>query len=394
MRRASASRPTRLITGVITSFLLSLLSVFAFGGQAGAWDTPTLNANCAPDAAHFAWTIDLHTEKDQKIEMGWGTGASFIAFQTTDFVTAGVHTFTTARAGNTLTVRYASDRNVKTSATATSAVCGSGTTSGGVVAGSQQNTSGGTNSGAGASQTCGPAKLLSHGDISWTQGGQATVSFTMGAGCTGRQLSLVSYTAPSDTFSRDNASQQRIFQAETGTFGDQTGSHTYVLQVNVPSCFFQIDFVSGSPITQLGPAGSNNFYSDQDRLLAGVNGGTMSCSSANTTGGSTIPQTVTPGMVVVSSPAAPGSTPRGTTVAGFQTAPAVGSVTPVIELPGGSNQQSPNGVPVGTPTGVVAGVQSLPSTSTSDGPPIPLATGGLALMALGGILLRRREVER
>jgi LPXTG-motif cell wall-anchored protein len=244
---------------------------------------------------------------------------------------------------------------------------------------------------------------LTHSDIEWSQGGQATVSFTMGKGCTGQELSLVSYTAPSDTFSRETASQQRIFQAKTGTFGDATGAHTYVLSVNVPSCFFQIDFVTGKPIAQFGPAESNNFYSDQGRLLAGVNGGTRSCNTTNANGANDTPQTVTPSTAFVGSPTdtsangsetpRAGSTPNGNVVAGFQTAPnAVGSVNPIVEVPGGSNQVSPNVAPTNVQNGTVAGVQSLPSTST-DGTPLPLAAVGLAIMALGGLLLRRRDTR-
>ncbi len=533
MRKASASRFASLTTGVIAALLLS---VFAFGGQAGAWVTPTLTANCAPDATHDAWTINLHPEADQKIEMSWGTGA-FTAFQMTDFVTSGAHTFTTARGGSALTVRYASDRNVKTSATANGTVCGTTTGStGGTVAGSQQGPSGNngdvkihdtatavqdnrnephvcsfyidgfkfdkassgtwriekwapSGSGIVASGTWGPAdangnwhsvsmtladghyklffkqtgtpggekqkvfwvdcgktagerskdnedhnrnndndndndsagnennggtggtkdtctgvaKILSHSDIDFGQGRFATVSFTMGKGCTGQELSLVSYTASSDTFSRESASEQRIYQAKTGTFGDQTGAHTYVLQVNVPSCFFQVDFMTGKPIAQFGPADSDNFYSDQGRLLAGINGGTMSCNASNTTGGNETPQTVTPASAFVGSPAdstanggtgSTGSTPNGNVVAGFETAPnAVGSVSPIVEVPGSSDQQSPNVAAAGVQAGTVAGVQSLPSTSTST-PAAPLAALGLAIMALGGVMLRRRGEQR
>jgi LPXTG-motif cell wall-anchored protein len=237
----------------------------------------------------------------------------------------------------------------------------------------------------------------------------------MGKGCTGQELSLVSYTAPSDTFSRETASQQRIFQAKTGTFGDATGTHTYVLSVNVPSCFFQIDFVTGKPIAQFGPAASNNFYSDQGRLLAGFNGGMTSCNTTNGSGAHETPQSVTPNSALVGSPTdtslsglqAPGatSTPNGTIVAGSQTAPGgVGSVTPIVEIPGVSDQQAPSIAPsnlranlqanlqANAQNGAVAGIQSLPSTSTGT-PTLPLAAIGLAILALGGALLRRRDTR-
>ena len=95
-------------------------------------------------------------------------------------------------------------------------------------------------------------------------------------------------------------------------------------------------------------------------------------------------------------------TNSGGAVLGFESAPnAVGSVSPIVEVPGGSNQQSPNGVQAGVQNGTVAGVQngpvagvqSLPSTSTDRTPVIPLAAMGLAIMALGGILLGRRDPQ-
>jgi LPXTG-motif cell wall-anchored protein len=92
-----------------------------------------------------------------------------------------------------------------------------------------------------------------------------------------------------------------------------------------------------------------------------------------------------------SSAATPAPTP---TVAGFQqNNSASGAVTPAVALPGGSNQQSPNGAVNGVQTSPVAGVQGLPSTSTDSAPTIPLAALGIALMGLGGVLLRRRDTR-
>jgi len=85
----------------------------------------------------------------------------------------------------------------------------------------------------------------------------------------------------------------------------------------------------------------------------------------------------------------------GGTVLGFESAPgAVGSVSPILELPGGSNQQAPTVAQAGVQGGAVAGIQSLPSTSTDSAPTIPLATMGLAIMAAAGLLLRRRDQQR
>jgi LPXTG-motif cell wall-anchored protein len=381
VRKASGSSSGRRLASITTGVIAALLlSVFTFGGQAGAWVNPTLSANCAPDATHFSWTINLHTEANQNIEMSWGTGA-FTTFMTKDFVSAGAHTFLTARGGTALTVRYASDHNSKTSATANSNLCGTGTTTG--------------------ECTLGVAKVTSNSEITATQGGVATVSFTMGKGCTGQELSLVSYKAPSDTFSRETAAEQVLFDSKTGVFGDQTAPHTFSLTVNVPSCFFQVDFVKGKPIMHLGPAGSTNFYSDQGRLLAAVNGGMKSCSTG--TGTTEVPPTNTTPPTTVVPPAGEQNNVTTTpppAVAGVQTPPSVGAVTPIIEIFPPASQQAPaivtapvaNGQ-LGVQTSPVSGVQSLPSTSTESAPTFPLAAVGLVMMALGGALLRRRDAQ-
>jgi len=45
------------------------------------------------------------------------------------------------------------------------------------------------------------------------------------------------------------------------------------MSVNLPCNFYQVDFVCGTVITQLGPAGTNNFYHNQNRFIDGDNGG-------------------------------------------------------------------------------------------------------------------------
>lgn len=85
-----------------------------------------------------------------------------------------------------------------------------------------------------------------------------------------RRFTLVSYTAPGATFDANTASQQRIYDLDTGVFT----AGTYSLEVRIPSSFYQVDFVCGSVIDQLGPAGSNIFYTPQQRLISADNGGT------------------------------------------------------------------------------------------------------------------------
>jgi hypothetical protein len=108
------------------------------------------------------------------------------------------------------------------------------------------------------------------------QGDVVTVYFTLPAGVT-ETFSLVSYTAPDPYFDATRASLQQVFQVDSGTF---TGPGTFSLTVQVPNCYFQIDFVCGPVIDRLGPAGSNIFYTPQGRLISADNDGTTPCTSA------------------------------------------------------------------------------------------------------------------
>jgi len=98
-------------------------------------------------------------------------------------------------------------------------------------------------------------------------GDVVTVKFNVPAGDTDT-VSLASYSAPSWSFTESSASKQTLFNGKTGTFGP--GMHT--LTVQVPKTFFQIDFVCGYIIPKFGAAGSNIFYSEQQRLLSSANG--------------------------------------------------------------------------------------------------------------------------
>ncbi len=229
-----------------------------------------------------------------------------------------------------------------------------------------------------AAWTCpsGMARISAGGAIAGaSQGGTATVNFTVAENCT-LQLSLVSYKAPSASFSASTASQQVIFDSKTMTLG--AGAHT--LSVSVPNCFFQVDFVFGAPIATLGPAGSSNFYSAQGRLISGMNGGTASCATTTppTTGngggtgttGTVIPTTTTTTTTTNVIPAgpitwAPGFGPNGV-VASVQPAPTTTTVA--------GTQAAP--------------VAVLPSTSTGSGDNSGVILLGLASIAMGVVLLR------
>ncbi|HEV3165259.1 MAG TPA: SdrD B-like domain-containing protein [Isosphaeraceae bacterium] len=104
------------------------------------------------------------------------------------------------------------------------------------------------------------------------QGDTVSATFTLPAGETDT-VSLVSYTAPGSTFVASQASQQMVYDMVTQTF---TGG-THTLTVDVPNCYFQVDFVCGPVIDKFGPAGSNIFYTPQGRLISADNGGSCDC---------------------------------------------------------------------------------------------------------------------
>ncbi len=100
-------------------------------------------------------------------------------------------------------------------------------------------------------------------------GDTVTVNFKIAASCKDVELSLVSYKATSATFTKETGAQQTLFKKDTGKW--DAGDHT--MTVTVPDCYFQVDFVRGAVIEKLGPANTNNYYSDQGRLIDSGNGG-------------------------------------------------------------------------------------------------------------------------
>jgi hypothetical protein len=103
------------------------------------------------------------------------------------------------------------------------------------------------------------------------QGDTVTANFTVAAHAGPTVVSLVSYDAPGPNFNAHTASQQQVDSLASGTFGP--GPHS--LTVTLPNNYYQVDFILGPAITQLGPARSHIFYSAQGRLLSADNGGTQ-----------------------------------------------------------------------------------------------------------------------
>jgi hypothetical protein len=109
------------------------------------------------------------------------------------------------------------------------------------------------------------------------QGDMVTVTFTVPVGTPSDQLTLVAYTATGPSFTQSNASEQRIFDEATGVF---TPGKSYSLTVQIPTGFYQIDFVRGSAISEFipqggGPDKGNITYHSQERFISGDNGGTQ-----------------------------------------------------------------------------------------------------------------------
>jgi LPXTG-motif cell wall-anchored protein len=127
-----------------------------------------------------------------------------------------------------------------------------------------------------------------------------------------------------------------------------------------------------------GPALADGHY-ELDAKQTGAPGGDknkvfwVKCNAAAAPAAPAAPTTSTP-------------TPTPTAVAGFQSPPTSNAVNGVQTPP---NSNAVNGVQTAPNMNAVNGVQGLPSTSTDSTPAIPLAAAGLALMGLGGALLRK-----
>ena len=105
------------------------------------------------------------------------------------------------------------------------------------------------------------------------QGDQVKVFFTV-SGSQDTYFTLVSYKAPDSTFNPSTAKYQEIFDVDSKIVS--CGQSVDSLTVMVPNCYFQIDFVKGCAIQKFDEP-TNKFYSPQERLYEGDNGGTQSC---------------------------------------------------------------------------------------------------------------------
>src|SRR5439155_12584811 len=106
------------------------------------------------------------------------------------------------------------------------------------------------------------------------QGDRVTAVFTVDNRCNDLEISLASYTAPSAEPGTEHS--QQLFDSATGFFnaGEQR------LTVQVPDCFFQIDFAFG-PVIQDVAYGSYN-----ERNIDADVGGTHTCENASSSAAS------------------------------------------------------------------------------------------------------------
>jgi hypothetical protein len=111
---------------------------------------------------------------------------------------------------------------------------------------------------AGSSCPAGDAAMTQH-DLA-VAGGHGTAGFTIAAGCADLQLSLASYD--------DHGS---LVDSDTGVFG--AGDHQ--LTVDVPACGYEVDFVWGTVVPELGNGANPN--AEDDRLIEADKAGKGSC---------------------------------------------------------------------------------------------------------------------
>jgi serine-aspartate repeat-containing protein C/D/E len=99
-------------------------------------------------------------------------------------------------------------------------------------------------------------------------GDTVVANFTIARGAAPTVVSLVSYDTPGSSFSASTAGQDVQVGDATGTFGPGTRS----LTITIPTSNYEVDFVAGAAINHFGPAGSNVFYSAEQRLISSDNG--------------------------------------------------------------------------------------------------------------------------
>jgi hypothetical protein len=104
-----------------------------------------------------------------------------------------------------------------------------------------------------------------HGNVG--QGSTVEVQVTIPEGCDPVELTLASHESPQPKFDKD----QVLYDHETGQY-----EGTVALHVDVPDCYFQVDFAYGSPVYSF--AGGEKYGR---RLIDAAIGGRNTCASSS-----------------------------------------------------------------------------------------------------------------
>ena len=165
------------------------------------------------------------------------------------------------------------------------------------------------------------------------------VVFTIAAGCTNVQISFASYKMPQKTY--DANQKQELYSSATGSFS--AGKHE--LSIRLPPCYYQVDFVSGSVLSYVGPPSS--YYGS--RLIDAAHSGNPTCATPTKT--PTRTPTNTPTNTATNTPTntatnTPTNTPTDTPT---NTATNTPTNTPT-DTPTNTPTNTPTDTPTNTPT--------------------------------------------
>jgi uncharacterized repeat protein (TIGR01451 family) len=201
---------------------------------------------------------------------------------------------------------------------------------------------------------CGPA-AASITDASFTFGnGTITATFTVRPGCAGTTVTLASYEVFTDL---QRLYPQTLFDRQTRTLG--AGRQT--LTVTLPSCFWQVDLMTGLPPMHLDAPPPNH-----GTTVLGAKGGHTPCQPVTTTTTTTVHTTTTTPTTTT----APTTTTHETTTAPTTTtttpSTTISTTTHETTTPGTTTTSPPSTAPVVPPPGAAS--TDIAVTKVSDRP--------------------------
>ena len=208
------------------------------------------------------------------------------------------------------------------------------------------------------------------------QGDTVVAHFTIAGACAVMQLSLASYKAPQPVFDANSPISQTLFASDTGFFGP--GAHA--LTVTVPGCDYQVDFVTGGVLAQIGPKGSGIFYGSH--VIDSANGGANSCAEATPTSApatataTNVPATVTSTNVPATATATniPATATATNVPATATSAPA--STSTNVPAPTNTTAPAPTNTTAPAPANTATNTP-VPPVSASANTPVPTTNAGL-----------------